>query len=119
MIAPVIGFLSGILGGMGIGGGMLLVPGARMFLHINQHSAQSLNLLCFIPSALCAICVHIKKKNIDFKSALPIIITGIPTSLMASYISANLSGNFLSKCFGAFLFVFGIKEIISGIRKNK
>ena len=66
MLTVIIGFLSGILGGMGVGGGMILIPAARMFLSLNQQSAQSLNLFCFIPSSLCALVIHIKnKKNND------------------------------------------------------
>lgn len=116
MLTSLIGFFSGILSGMGIGGGMLLIPAARLFLQMSQHSAQSLNLFCFVPSAVCAIIIHIKKKNIDFKTALPIILTGVPFSLLGAYISTNLSAGLLSKAFGIFLFVFGIKEIIGGTR---
>lgn len=116
MLTSVIGFFSGILSGMGIGGGMLLIPAARLLLNMNQHSSQSLNLFCFVPSAVCAIIVHIKKKNIDFKTAVPIILTGVPFSLLGAYISTNLSADILAKCFGVFLFIFGIREIAGGIK---
>ena len=52
MLASIIGFFSGILGGMGVGGGMLLIPAARIFLSASQQSAQSLNLFSFIGSSL-------------------------------------------------------------------
>ena len=119
MLTALIGFLSGILGGMGVGGGMLLIPAARMFLDMSQHTAQSLNLFCFIPSALCAIIIHIKNKNIDFKTALPIVITGIPFSLLGAFLSTNLSSKLLTKFFGGFILVFGIREIYIGIKSKK
>lgn len=119
MLTAIIGFLSGILGGMGVGGGMLLIPAATMFLNMSQHKAQSLNLFCFIPSAVCAIFVHIKNKNISFKTALPIIITGIPFALLGAYISTNLSSALLGKLFGFFILIFGIKEIWTGIKLKK
>lgn len=115
MFTAIIGFLSGILGGMGVGGGMLLIPAATMFLNLSQHKAQSLNLFCFIPSALCAIFVHIKNKNISFKTALPIIITGVPFALLGAYISTNLSSSIMGKLFGLFILIFGIKEICVGL----
>lgn len=117
MLSSIIGFFSGILSGMGVGGGMLLIPAARMFLNLGQHSAQSLNLFCFIPSSLCALVVHIKKKNIDYKTAMCIIITGIPFTLLGAYISTKLSAFLLSKLFGFFILIFGIREIYTGIRK--
>lgn len=116
MLTSLIGFMSGILSGMGVGGGMLLIPAAIMFLGLGQHSAQSLNLFCFIPSAVCAIIVHIRKKNIDFKTALPLILTGVPFSLLGAYISTNLSASILSKCFGVFILIFGIREILTGVK---
>ena len=119
MLTSIIGFFSGILGGMGVGGGMLLIPAATMFLQLSQHRAQSLNLFCFIPSAICALVVHIKNKNISFKTAIPIIITGIPFALLGAYFSTNLSSGLMEKLFGIFILVFGIKEIYTGIKSEK
>lgn len=119
MLTSIIGFFSGILGGMGVGGGMLLIPAATMFLKLSQHKAQSLNLFCFIPSALCAVFVHIKNKNISFKTAFSIIITGIPFALLGAYISTKLSSRIMGKLFGLFILIFGIKEICIGIKGKK
>ena len=119
MLTGIIGFLSGILGGMGVGGGMLLIPAARMFLGLNQQTAQCLNLFCFIPSSLCALIIHIKNKKIDFKASLPIILTGVPFAVFDAYLSTTLSSQLLSRLFGGFILIFGIKEIVTGIKSPK
>jgi len=119
MLTVIIGFLSGILGGMGVGGGMILIPAVRMFLHLDQQTAQSLNLFCFIPSSLCALVIHIKNKKVDFKTAVPVILTGIPFAVLGAYISSNLPSELLSRLFGGFILIFGIKEIITGIKSPK
>ena len=119
MLTVIIGFLSGILGGMGVGGGMILIPAARMFLSLNQQSAHSLNLFCFIPSSLCALVIHIKNKKIDFKTAVPIILSGIPFALLGAYLSSNMPSKLLSRLFGGFILIFGIKEIVTGIKSPK
>ena len=119
MLTGIIGFLSGILGGMGVGGGMILIPAARMFLNVNQQSAQSLNLFCFIPSSLCALIIHIKNKKVDFKTALPVILTGIPFAILGAYLSTNISSKLLSRLFGGLILAFGIKEIVSGIKSKE
>ena len=118
MLSIIIGFLSGILGGMGVGGGMLLIPAARIFLGTGQQAAQSLNLFCFIPSALCAIVIHLKNKKIEIRTALCVILTGIPFSLLGAYLSTNMHPALLSKLFGGFILIFGIKEIISGVKST-
>lgn len=119
MLLSIIGFFSGILSGMGVGGGMLLIPMIRLVTDMSQQEAQSLNLFCFIPSAICAIFVHIKNKQIDFKTALPVILTGAPFSLLGAYICTRLSSRLLSVFFGIFILIFGIREIIAGIKAPK
>lgn len=119
MLTAIIGFLSGILGGMGVGGGMILIPAATIFLGLNQQTAQSLNLFCFIPSSLCALAIHIKNKQTTFKVALPIILSGIPFAILGAYFSTKLSSELLSRLFGGFILIFGIKEIVTGIKSPK
>ena len=119
MLTALIGFFSGILSGMGVGGGMLLIPAARIFLNIGQQSAQSLNLFCFIPSAVCALFVHIKNKKTDVKLSLPIILTGVPFAILGAYISTNISSEMLSRLFGGFILAFGIREIVTGVKHKE
>jgi hypothetical protein len=70
MLLSLIGFLSGIVSGMGIGGGAILIPALVIFVNPEQHIAQSVNLLFFIPTALMALVIHIRNKRIDLKMAL-------------------------------------------------
>lgn len=48
-ICLVSGFVSGLLGGMGMGGGTLLIPVLTIFFSVPQKIAQSTNLLAFLP----------------------------------------------------------------------
>ena len=98
---------------------MLLIPALRFFFDTGQKEAQTINLFCFIPASLCALIIHIKKKNVDFKTALPIIITGIPFSLLGAYTSVSLAPRMLEVIFGAFILVFGIREIIMSFKQLK
>ena len=78
--------------------------------------AQSVNLLFFIPTAIVALIIHIKNKHIDFKMALPIIISGLIGAYLGSGLAVSMPGNTLRKWFGVFLLVMGIYEIL---RKGK
>lgn len=119
MLTALIGFFSGVLSGMGVGGGMLLIPALRIFFNMGQQAAQSVNLFCFIPASVCALFIHLKKKNVDFKAALPMIITGVPFSLLGAFICIHISPKLLGKFFGAFILIFGIREIFSGFNELK
>jgi len=109
----IIGFLSGIIGGMGIGGGTILIPGLTIFANIEQHMAQSVNLLSFVPTATIALLYHLKQKNVVLNIILNIILSGLIGSLIGSYISIYINSYMLKRLFAVFLFIMGIYEIIS------
>jgi len=111
--------VSGIVSGMGIGGGTVLIPALVIFIKPGQHVAQSVNLLFFIPTAIVALVIHIKNKHIDFKMALPIIITGLIGAYFGSKLAISMSGNTLRKWFGAFLLIMGIYEVFRKGKKGK
>lgn len=113
-----IGFLSGIVSGMGIGGGTIMIPALVFFAGTPQQIAQSVNLLFFIPTAIMAITVHIKNKNIDFKLAIPIIIAGLVGAYFGSQLAISLPGLTLKKWFGFFLLGMGLYEMFRGFKKR-
>lgn len=112
----VIGIIAGIISGMGIGGGAIMIPALVFFAGISQHNAQGINLIFFIPTAIVALFVHVKNKNVDFKAALPIVAFGLVAALIGSSFALNIEGNTLRRIFGCFLLVVGIYELF---RKNK
>ncbi|MGE4282277.1 MAG: sulfite exporter TauE/SafE family protein [Clostridia bacterium] len=109
-IAILAGLASGIISGMGIGGGTILIPVLVFILHTDQHIAQSINLLYFIPTAIIALIVHIKCKRIDFKLAMIIVAFGIIGAVIGSRLAVKLPSELLKKMFGIFLFAMGIYE---------
>jgi len=111
MILFLIGLAAGIISGMGIGGGAILIPALVLFAKPEQHIAQSVNLLFFIPTAIIALIVHIRNRRIDFKTAVPIILAGFAGAFIGSRIAVALPGNILRKFFGIFLLAMGIYEI--------
>ena len=119
MIAILSGFLAGIISGMGIGGGMLLIPALVFFLLMPQRAAQAINLWYFLPTAIIALFVHAKNKNIEIKKSLYIILSGIPSALFGGYFAFMIDGAILGKLFGAFLAFFGAKEVYDGFTNKK
>jgi len=119
MVLFLIGVVSGIVSGMGIGGGAILIPALVIFIKPEQHVAQSVNLLFFIPTAIVALIIHIKNKHIDFKMALPIIITGLIGAFFGSKLAISMPGNTLRKWFGVFLLIMGIYEMFRKGEKGK
>ena len=120
MILFLIGLGAGIVSGMGIGGGAILIPALVILINPEQHIVQSVNLLFFIPTAVIALIIHIKSKKIDFKIALPIIISGLMGAYLGSKLAIALPGLTLKKWFGFFLLAMGCYEMIrKGKRQTK
>lgn len=114
------GLLSGIISGMGIGGGTILIPALTIIFNIPQKTAQSINLIYFIPTAIIALRTHIKNKRVDMNVTKGIIIFGLIGAIIGSFIALRLNNNILKRLFGIFLLLMGIRELyISKGCKNK
>lgn len=115
------GFVSGIVGGMGMGGGTILIPILTIFLGFQQKSAQAINLMAFIPMSVVALIIHIKNKLVDFRVGIPIVLIGILFSALGSYLASIISNGLLQKIFAVFLLMVGVFQAIQTIIaiKNK
>lgn len=119
MFEILIGIISGFVSGMGMGGGTILILCLSMFLGIEQHVAQATNLVFFIPTSIVAIIINIKQKNVNFKIAIPIAISGIIGAVIGAICSSKTDVRRLKKYFGVFLGLIAIWEIYSLIKKYK
>ncbi len=114
----IVGFLSGVLSGMGLGGGMILIPCLTIFFNIEQIYAQSVNLFYFIPTAVSALFVHIKNKNID-REIFDYIFTSIIGAGIGSLLALHIKSILLTRIFCIFMSIFGVKEVVNSIKSEK
>lgn len=115
----VIGLVSGIVSGTGMGGGTILIFLLTFISGLEQHVAQAINLIFFIPTSIVAIIVNIKNKNVDLKTAIVISIFGILGAIIGANLSVHTDVNVLRKFFGFFLAVIAVHEIYTIIKENK
>ena len=115
----IIGLISGIVSGTGMGGGTILIFLLTFTCGLEQHIAQATNLIFFIPTSIVAIIINIKNKNIDLKLATIISIFGIVGAIIGANISVRTDVNILRKIFGIFLAIIAIHEIYTIIKENK
>ena len=119
MLTVLIGSLSGIISGMGIGGGAILIPALTLIIGIDQKLAQGINLVYFLPTAIIALIIHIKNKNADLKTAIIIGACGIAGAILGSLFAMRLGGDILRRMFGIFLLLIGLREVYKGIKSFK
>lgn len=113
------GFLSGVIGAMGLGGGAVLLIYLALFKDTNQLTAQGINLIFFIPVAVLSVIIYAFKKQIKWKMVLPIAATGLLGAVAGFFLSGLIGDKTVAKIFGGLLCLMGIWQIISAFRKNK
>ena len=112
------GLFSGIIGGMGMGGGAVLIIYLALFTNTPQLKAQGINLLFFIPIGLTSLLIYAIKKQIKWRIVIPFALFGILGAILGVMLTNYLDNNFLSKLFGGLLCVMALKEIFSKNVKN-
>lgn len=114
IIKIIAGFLSGVIGGMGLGGGAVLLIYLRVFEDTEQIRAQGINLLFFLPIGAVAVAVYAFKHLIEWKTVLKFVLLGVPGCIGAIMLTDVIGGKYLGKIFAVILLILGISEIIKG-----
>ncbi len=109
----VAGVVSGVLGGMGMGGGTVLIPVLTLFFGVEQHVAQAANLIAFLPMAAFSLKVHKDKGLIKTEGVWSIVAAALITSVAGGFAAALLPAEALKKLFGAFLVFLAAKGIFN------
>lgn len=112
LMAALAGAATGILSGFGVGGGTLLLIYLTAFAGVDQHLAQGINLLYFLPTAATALPSHIKNGYVDKATALPAIGAGLAGTAVAAWVATALEVGLLRRFFGAYLLYIGIRELL-------
>lgn len=107
------GFLAGMLGGMGMGGGTVLIPALTIILGVEQHVAQATNLIAFLPMALFSLKAHKERGLLKTDGIWSVIIPAVITSTAGGFLAVYLPAEVLRKLFGAFLIFLAIKGLFS------
>ena len=119
-----IGMLSGVFAGMGMGGGTFLIPLLTLVLGVNQKIAQGVNLIVFIPLAVVCLIIYFKKHYIKLKNVFWLYVPAIIISACSAIVAGKIENHILRIIFGVFLVAFGIFWLILTIifkmhNKNK
>lgn len=105
------GFVSGIIGGMGMGGGTVLVP-LLSFLSLSQRTIQAINLISFLPMCVVALGFHAKNKLIEPHGVLWIAVPAVLFAILGALVAGQATNRVLRYVFGAFLIVVGIWQLV-------
>lgn len=97
------GFGTGILSAWGVGGGTLLLLIMTLFLGVDQQTAQSINLLYFLPTAALSLISHRKNGLLDKNVLRTAIPWGTVGAAGCAFLATAADTDVLRRPFGVFL----------------
>ena len=103
-----LGFIGGFLIGlMGIGGGIVLVPLLVYVLHMTQHAAQGTSLLVLLPPiGAGALYLYWKEKSVDLPAGLLCALGMLGGGYAGAFLAVGTNPRYLKEIFGVFLMFF-------------
>ncbi len=110
-----IGCGAGILASWGVGGGTLLLIVLTLLLDVPQRTAQSINLLFFLPTAAAALLVHRKHGFLRKDLLRRLIPTGSVFAALTAFLAPRLDTDLLRRPFGILL----LFAAVSLLRQNR
>ena len=113
------GMGAAVISAWGVGGGTLLLLVMTLFLGVDQRTAQGINLLFFLPTALSALICHWKSGCLDrptLKNAVP---AAVPAALLGAWIATAVDVELLGRALGGYLLRSGISLILPQKRKKE
>jgi uncharacterized membrane protein YfcA len=102
--AIAIGLAAGVVAGLlGVGGGVLFVPGLVLFLGLDQHQAEATSLLAIVPVALLGTYRQDRYGNVQRSDALLLGLLSLAGAAGGVALANALSGTFLRDAFAALI----------------
>lgn len=111
-LATIVGLVLGFLAGLGIGGGSLLMLWLTLIVGMDPARARCINLMFFIPCAICSSLFRLKQGVLPLKKIWLPIVLGCVLAAATSLLRPQLDTTLLKKLFGALLIFTGIKEVL-------
>lgn len=109
------GFISGVVGGMGMGGGTLLVP-LLSFLDIPQKTVQAINLISFLPMCCFALIFHAKNKLLKTENIGWVVAPASIMAVVGAFFADKAENKILRLCFAVFLISVGVWQFAVAIK---
>jgi uncharacterized protein len=104
--AIAIGLAAGVVAGLlGVGGGVLFVPGLVIFLGLNQHHAEATSLLAIVPVAIVGTYRQDRYGNVVRRDALLLGLLSLAGAVAGVTLANALSGAVLRDAFAVLMVV--------------
>ncbi|MGA2320429.1 MAG: TSUP family transporter [Solirubrobacteraceae bacterium] len=116
--AIAIGVAGGLLAGLlGVGGGVLFVPGLVILLNLGQHQAEATSLLAIIPVAIVGTLSQHRYGNVRRHDALLLGLISILGAAAGVALANDLPGKLLRDAFAVLLLIVAAQLVRRTLRR--
>ena len=105
------GLGASVISAWGVGGGTLLLLVMSRWLGVDQRTAQGINLLFFLPTAVSALVCHAKGGYLDKPTLKAAVPAAVAAALIGAWISTAVDVEILRRPFGVYLLASGVSLI--------
>ncbi len=117
--AIAIGLAAGVVAGLlGVGGGVLFVPGLVLFLGLGQHQAEATSLLAIVPVAIVGTLRHDRYGNVVRRDALLLGLLSVAGAAAGVALANALSGALLRDAFAALMVLVAAQLVRRALREG-
>ncbi|MFY8138627.1 MAG: sulfite exporter TauE/SafE family protein [Flavobacteriales bacterium] len=118
LILAMIGLVAGLLSGfVGVGGGMIIVPGLVFLLGASQMTAQGTSLaLLMFPVGILGVINYYKTGNVNFQYVIIMGLAFVLGSYFGSKWALKISEQKVKLVFGIFLLYMSIRMIYNSVK---
>ena len=127
VLYAVLGVLAGVLAGlMGIGGGLVIVPGLLFLFHLQgleseylSHIAIASSLAIIIPTAISSLWAHHKRGAVDWSMVRKLAPGLMSGALLGAWLATQFSTSMLKIFFGLFLLVVAYQMLAARLPTSR
>jgi uncharacterized membrane protein YfcA len=117
--AIAVGLAGGVIAGLlGVGGGVLFVPGLVIFLGLDQHHAEATSLLAIVPVALIGTLRQDRYGNVNRPDALLLGLLSLAGAAAGVALANALSGQVLRDAFAALMVLVAFQLVRRTLRQD-
>ena len=114
MLLVVVGMVAGAMAGLlGVGGGIVMVPGLVLLAGVPQSVAKGTSLLVIIPTALVGTVRNVSHGDVDLPVAAAVGLAGVATSFVASILAVEMNPVLSAILFGALLVAMAARLLLA------
>ncbi|KEP73710.1 permease, partial [Microbacterium sp. SUBG005] len=112
----VLGVITGILAGLGVGGGIIVVPALLLLFGTSDLVAKGTSLLMMIPTAVSGTVGNLRRKNVDLVAAACVGVAACATTALGAQIAKAVDPFVANVLFSIFLVFIASQIAVKAVR---